>query len=194
MNLIRPFLGMCFGIALLLSSQSAQAQAEEGTDTKGFNPDKLFFGGNFGMSFGDFTFINITPQVGYQFNRYLAAGGGISFISTGFTQRDFNGNKIYKDTYNSAGLNLFGRVYPIPFLFVQAQPEYNYTWGRTKFYNGQPEATLDGEFVPVLLLGAGAVIPAGRSGSFIAMLQYNVIDNDRSVYGNRPFVSFGFNF
>ena len=193
MKQIRQSLSVLLGLMLLCTATSVRAQSDEAAGTKGFNPDRLFFGGNFGMSFGDFTFINITPQVGYQFNRYLAAGGGVSFIGTGFTQRDFNGNKIYKDTYNSAGLNIFGRVYPIPFLFLQAQPEYNYTWGRTKFYNGLPEAKLDGEFVPVLLLGAGAVIPAGR-GSFIAMLQYNVIDNDRSVYGNRPFVSFGFNF
>jgi hypothetical protein len=26
------------------------------------------------------------------------------------------------------------------------------------------------------------------------MLQYNVIQNDRSVYGDRPFLSFGINF
>jgi hypothetical protein len=193
MKLARSTFGFFFGIALLMTAQHTLAQTDEGAGTKGFDPDRLFFGGNFGMSFGDFTFINITPQVGYRFNQYLAAGGGVGFIGTGFTQRDFNGNRIYRDSYYSAGLNLFGRVHPIPYLFVQAQPEYNYTWGRTKFYNGQAEAKLDGEFVPVLLLGAGAVIPAGR-GSFIAMLQYNVIDNDRSVYGNRPFVSFGFNF
>lgn len=193
MNRVRLVIYVICASIFLCSAQFAQAQAIEETDKRGFDPDRLFFGGNFGMSFGDYTFINITPQVGYMFNRYLAAGGGVSFIGTGFTQRDFNGNKIYKDSYNSAGLNLFGRLYPIPFLFLQAQPEYNYTWGRTKFYNGQPEIKLDGEFVPVLLLGAGAVIPAGR-GSFIAMVQYNVIDNNRSVYGNRPFVSFGFNF
>jgi hypothetical protein len=192
MNHRRQIRCLLLAAMFIVFAHSARAQAEE-TETKGFDPDRLFFGGNFGMSFGDYTFINITPQVGYQFNRYLAAGGGLSFIGSAFTQRDYNGDKIYKDSYNSAGLNLFGRVYPIPFLFLQAQPEYNYTWGKTKFYNGLPEVKLDGEFVPVLLLGAGAVIPAGR-GAFVAMIQYNVIDNDRSVYGNRPFVSFGLNF
>jgi hypothetical protein len=179
--------------AVLLASLTLQAQQEGEEPRKGFDPERLFFGGNFGLSFGDYTFINITPQVGYQFNRYLAAGGGLSFIGTGYTYRDYNGDKLYKDTYNSAGLNIFGRVSPLPFLFIQAQPEYNYTWGKTKFYNGQPDINLDGEFVPVLLIGAGAVIPAGK-GSFIAMLQYNVIQNDRSVYGDRPFLSFGINF
>ena len=180
-------------VFLLMASLAVCAQEEKAAPTKGFDPSRVFFGGNFGMSFGDYTFINITPQVGYQFNQYLAAGAGIGFIGTGYTYRDFNGNKLYKDTYNSAGINVFGRVYPFPFLFVSAQPEFNYTWGKTKFYNGQSEVKLDGEFVPVLLVGAGAVIPAGR-GSFIASLQYNVIQNNRSVYGERPFLSFGYNF
>ncbi len=180
-------------ILVLAAGLSLHAQEEAPAEKKGFDPSRLFFGGNFGMSFGDYTFINITPQVGYQFNRYLAAGAGLSFIGTGYTTYYTNGSKYSKETYNSAGLNIFGRVYPVPFLFLQAQPEYNYTWGKTKFYNGQDEIKLDGEFVPVLLLGAGAVIPMGR-GSFIAMLQFNVIDNARSVYGNRPFFSFGVNF
>ena len=180
-------------VCLVCLTLGVVAQEEKAEPTKGFDPSRVFFGGNFGMSFGDYTFINITPQVGYQFNPYLAAGAGIGFIGTGYTYRDYNGNKLYKDSYNSAGINVFGRVFPFRFLFISAQPEFNYTWGKTKFYNGQSEIKLNGEFVPVLLVGAGAVIPAGR-GSFIASLQYNVIQNDRSVYGDRPFVSFGFNF
>ena len=176
---------------------SAQAQEEkeiekEKKESK-FDKSRLFFGGNLGMSFGDMTFINISPQVGYQFSQYFAAGGGINFISSSFTIRDYNNNKLYKDSYSYAGLNVFGRVYPIPFLFAQVQPEYNYSWGKTKFYNGQPEIKQDGSFVPVLLLGAGAAIPAGR-GRMIAMMQYDVIGDVRSPYGRNIFFTFGYNF
>jgi hypothetical protein len=181
------------GSSLLFNQLQAQDAGEMQEPRKGFDKEKLFFGGNFGLSFGDYTFINVTPQVGYQFNPYFSAGAGVSFIGSAFTQRDFNGNKIYKDSYYSSGLNVFGRVSPIRFLFLQLQPEMNYTWGRTKFYNGQNELKLEGEFVPVLLAGVGVVIPAGR-GALIGMLQYNLLQNNRSIYGSRPFVSFGFNF
>lgn len=180
------------GLALIITL-GVSAQEEKTEPVKGFDSNRLFFGGNFGMSFGDYTFINITPQVGYQFNPYLSAGAGIGFIGTGYTYRDYNGDKLYKESYNSAGINVFARVYPLRFLFVSVQPEFNYTWGKTKFYNGQSSLTLEGEFVPVLLVGAGAVIPAGK-GSFIASLQYNLLQNNRSVYGDRPFISFGYNF
>lgn len=178
---------------VLIFNFSIQAQEEEEPQKKGFDKSKLFFGGNFGMSFGDVTFINISPQVGYQFNQFFAAGGGINFISTGYTYRDYNGDKLFKDSYGYAGLNVFGRIYPLSFLFAQVQPEYNYSWGKTKYYNNQPDQKLDGAFVPVLLIGAGAAIPAGR-GRMIAMLQYDLIGDVRSPYGRNAFFTFGYNF
>jgi hypothetical protein len=180
---------------MLILGFSVFAQREEGNEKSGsgFDKSKLFFGGNFAMSFGDQTFINISPQVGYQFSQYFSAGGGVNFISSSFTFRDNNGNKLYKDSYSYAGLNIFGRVFPIPFLFAQVQPEYNYSWGKRKFYNGQPELNQDGAFVPVLLIGAGAAIPAGK-GRLMAMLQYDVIGDVRSPYGRNMFFTFGYNF
>ena len=82
----------------------AQAQEEkeiekEKKESK-FDKERLFFGGNLGLSFGDMTFINISPQVGYQFSQYFAAGGGINFISSSYTIRDYNGDKLYKDSYS----------------------------------------------------------------------------------------------
>ncbi len=185
----------CISFFMLLFGFSVFAQSEEGDEKKGsgFDKSRLFFGGTFGMSFGNQTFINISPQVGYQFSQFFSAGAGVNFISSSFTVRDYNGNKLYKDSYSYAGLNIFGRVYPIPFLFAQVQPEYNYSWGKTKFYNGQPEIKLDGAFVPVLLIGAGAAIPAGK-GRLIAMLQYDVIGDVRSPYGRNMFFTFGYNF
>ena len=147
----------CITFLMVMFGFSVFAQSEEGNEKSGsgFDKSRLFFGGNFGMSFGNQTFINISPQVGYQFSQFFSAGAGVNFISSSFTFRDVNGNKLYKDSYSFAGLNIFGRVFPIPFLFAQVQPEYNYSWGKTKFYNGQPEIKQDGAFVPVLLMVPG---------------------------------------
>jgi len=54
----------CITFFMLMLGFSVFAQREEGNEKSGgFDKSKLFFGGNFGMSFGDQTFINISLQV-----------------------------------------------------------------------------------------------------------------------------------
>jgi hypothetical protein len=186
-------------ILLLLSivtiSQYTMAQDEPEDEPKqGFDKSKLFFGGNFGLSFGSYsTLINVSPQIGYRFSRYFAAGGGPNFIYYSQKYIDFAGNDIYRENMGYAGLNVFGRFYPIDQVFLQLQPEANYNWGKQKFYDGNtPDYKLDGKLVPSMLAGAGGAVPAG-AGAFIVMVQYDLLQQPRSPYGNRAFFSFGYN-
>lgn len=173
-----------------LFSAVVVAQDEEGEPAKqGFDKSKLFIGGNFGLGFGNVsTLINVSPQLGYRFNRYIAAGVGINFI--------YSSNKYewlgYKEQFGVAGLNIFGRFYPIQYAFVQLQPEANYTWGKQKDLNSDAEYKLDSKVVPSLLGGVGAAIPAGR-GYFIISANYDLLQNERSPYGSRTFFNFGYN-
>jgi len=182
-----------FMVLGLMASVSLKAQDEpEPPPKKGFDKEKLFFGGNFGLSFGDYTLINISPQIGYRFNRYLAAGAGLNFIYSSIRYRYYPSTDDYRNSYGVAGINIFGRVYPIDYVFLQLQPEMNYTWGKVKFYDGTPDAKLPAKIVPSLLGGAGGAIPAGR-GAFIVMVEYDLLQNDRSPYGTRAFFNFGYN-
>lgn len=189
------FLSIAIAIATISVGQaySQDEPAVEKPQGK-FDPDRLFFGGSFGVTFGDFTFINLSPQVGYAFNQYLAAGGGINFIFSSDKVRGYNGQELYKQSSGFAGLNVFGRVYPIRFLFISAQPELNYSWGKIEYYNPPaPDYKLEGKFVPSLLLGGGVAIPAGR-GAMLISAQYDVLYSDRTPYGNNIFFSFGYTF
>lgn len=174
-----------------LAVQAQQEPVEQEQAKGGFNKENLFFGGNFGLSFGDYTLVNVSPQVGYRFNRYLAAGAGVNFLYSSFKRR-YNVGADYKENYGNAGLNIFGRVYPIEYLLLQLQPEANYVWGKIK-YPDNTQLKLDGQIVPSLLGGAGAVIPTGGRGSFIVMVQYDLLQNERSPYQNRAFYNFGYN-
>jgi hypothetical protein len=173
-------------LVLAAAALAVQAQDEEQPEEKGFKKENLFFGGNFGLSFGNYTLINVSPQVGYRFNRYFAAGTGVNFI---YSSSKFFG---YRENYGVAGLNVFARAYPIEQAFVQLQPEANYTWGKQKFDNNS-EFKLEGKVVPSLLAGAGVAIPVGR-GAMLLMIQYDVLQQSRSPYGSNAFVSVGFNF
>lgn len=165
-------------------------------DTKKFDPSKLVIGGNLGASFGNFTFINISPQVGYRFSPMFTAGVGVNYIYSSFRVDDFNGNAYYREKFSYAGANLFGRFFPTNFLFVSLQPEVNYSWGKVDYENSDiPDLKMDAEWIPTLLVGAGVMMGgSGGRGGVMLSLQYDVAQNPRSPYGTRPFVSMGFNF
>jgi len=196
---MKKLIFISFCMASLFFCDPAFAQEPQAQDDPpregGFDPSRLFFGGSFGVSFGDYTFINVSPQAGYRFNQYLAAGTGINFIYSSYKYRYTNGQEYYSDQFGYAGLNIFGRVYPIQFIFLQVQPEYNYSWGKRKYEDPPlPDEKLDGKFVPSLLLGAGAAIPTGARGAFIVSAQYDVLQNERTPYGSNVFFSIGYNF
>ena len=179
-------------LALVTCVSICSAQDEEG-EKKGFDKSKIFVGGNFGLSFGDYTLLNVSPQLGYRFNQYFAAGAGVNFLYSSQKYRNFNGDPSYKASYGVAGLNAFGRVYPIQYLLLQAQPEMNYTWGKIRNYS-TPATTekVGGAYVPSMLLGGGVILPSGIGG-FIIMVQVDVLNNKRSPYGTRPVYNFGYN-
>ena len=167
----------------------AQDEPEEPKE-KGFDKSKLFFGGNFGLGFGNVsTLVNVSPQIGYRFNKYLAAGAGINFIYSSYKYEWLD----YKEQYGVAGLNIFGRVYPIEYIFLQLQPEANYTWGKQKSLSSDFEVKLDSKIVPSLLGGVGAAIPTGGRGYFLISANYDLLQNTRSPYGSRAFFNFGYN-
>jgi hypothetical protein len=164
---------------------------------KGFQKEKLFVGGNFGLSIGDYTLINVSPQIGYRFSKLIAAGIGTNFQYISLKERDPLDNSPYRKlTQGVVGLNLFGRVYPFEHFMLQVQPEGNYIFGEQKFYATatQPEQTfkLDAVIVPSLLAGGGLVIPSGR-GALIMALMYDVLQQQNSPYGKQPILSITYN-
>jgi hypothetical protein len=179
--------------ALLTAAQLSGYAQEEAPAEKGFDKSKLFFGGNFGLNFGDLTLINISPQAGYRFSNFFAAGVGINMQYISLKERYLDGSNYSKTAYGAGGLNVFGRIYPIPQVLLQLQPEVNYVFGKIKYYNPPSEITQKSRIVPSLLAGAGITIPSGRS-AFIATVMYDVIQDANSPYSTRPFYNFGYNF
>lgn len=182
-------------IVAVFSTTALNAQQEENSEPKkGFQKEKLFLGGNFGLAFGNYTFINISPQIGYRFNHFLAAGFGINGQYVSFKERDYyTGDPYRKVSQTVFGLNTFGRVYPIRNIMLQVQPEANYIFGKQIFY-GPPkeEYKLDAMIVPSLLAGGGLALPSGR-GEMLITIFYDVLQNANSPYGKRPIYNFGYN-
>jgi hypothetical protein len=168
-----------------------------GQDTlrhRGLRKENFFVGGNFGMTFGQYTLINVSPQLGYRFNKFVAAGLGLNLLYVSDKEKDLYGNDYRKVVQGVTGLNLFGRVYPLQYIMLQVQPEANYIFGKQIFYQPTRQSySLDASIVPSLLVGGGFVMPSDRA-SLIISLMYDVLQDVNSPYGNKPVVNVGYNF
>ena len=114
-------------LVLLTGFYFANAQDEntKGDEKKaGFKKENLFVGGDLTLGFSNlYTALGISPYFGYSLNKYVdvAASFNLNYIS----QRDYvvYGDKVRQTVY---GPGVFVRVYPIKFLFAQAQYEFNF--------------------------------------------------------------------
>ncbi|GAO41326.1 hypothetical protein [Flavihumibacter petaseus] len=192
---------MALALVVTMITQSTAQYDEDSAAKKGFDKSRMFIGGNFGMSFGDYTFINVSPQAGYRFSQMIAAGIGINGQYTQIRTRGYDNETVARSNYGVAGMNIFGRFFPIPQAFLQVQPELNYIWGSYTDYLSDSKSSVNGGIMPSLLLGAGGVLPMGSVGGLMIMVQYDLLNktgylptDPSTPYGNKPFISIGFSF
>ena len=115
----------------LLSIQVAVAQEEEeeATEKKGFKKENFFTGGSISLSFFNNSFlIGGNPVFGYSLTRWADIGVVANYNYTSY--RDYNvfDDKLRQTIY---GGGFFTRLFPVRFLFAQAQIEHN--WIRLKY-------------------------------------------------------------
>ena len=115
-----------------------------------FDARNLRYGLNLGLNLSnDYTFLRIAPQLGYQFNKYVMAGAGVSYY---YSKRKYYYSNESRNN-NSLGANLFGYLYPTSFLAISVQPEVNYIWN--SYREGSAVTYKKDVLVPSVVIGAG---------------------------------------
>ncbi|MBL0343175.1 MAG: hypothetical protein IPP71_21290 [Bacteroidetes bacterium] len=171
-------------IALTLLFSISVSFAQENL-TKYLFKDKLFFGGNLGLQFGNLTYVDVSPLIGYKITEKLHAGIGATYIY--YRYKDSFGNyetSIY-------GGRVFGRYYPIDNLFAHVEYE---------ILNLDVPASVPGSNYDVLvrdnissvLVGGGYVQPIGTNASLMLMVLFNLTEEQYSPYQN-PIFRIGIN-
>ncbi|RYY39599.1 MAG: hypothetical protein EOO08_09855 [Chitinophagaceae bacterium] len=167
-----------FGCALLASAFAQDS-------THGFRKEKLFTGGSLSIGFGTGYFLGgINPVLGYELTHWLDAGIAVNYT---FTQQrylySYGGVPLDDKARQSVyGGGLFTRIFPVNFLFAQAQIEHNFI--NFKYYppNGGT-VQQDDRQATSLLLGAGYT--SGRTGGgpygYLAVL-FDVLKDPNSPY------------
>ena len=172
------FLILCIitRISLYSFSQEYDPYTYQDIKPKSVLSDKVFFGGGFGLQFGTFTVIKITPEVGYRLSSNFEIGVGAYYM--------FTKNSIYNFSDHVYGGNIFTRVFVYKNIFIQGEYEmlniadFDYSTG---YYTEQRI------FIPGLLGGIGYRQKVGERSAILTTVLYNFSISDKTPYMNPIF-------
>jgi hypothetical protein len=170
-----------------------KAQTEYGETFK----SRIYVGGSFALGLGNVTSIDISPMAGYNFNRYLSAGAGITYMFYSYND-PFGNSADYRTSFY--GARVFARAVPLPDLlrglFLHAEYEsINNERLAEAFPNGPLQ--LQRTWTPAVLIGPGFRSQMGANSFFTLSLYYNVLDDGTmatSIYSGPIIYRVGFIF
>lgn len=137
-----------------------------GREKSGFM-DKVFFGGGIGAGFGDYTYVSVSPIIGYRVSPKLTTGLRLMYQYTTFAYYN-NSTRDYEDysghDYSIGGFVTYSLFGPI---FIQGEYEHlNYDG---LYYDGTSMRTTFNS----ILAGGGISQPVGRKAGIFLVLLYN---------------------
>ena len=110
-------------IFILVISVSLNSFAQDESEEKFFKKENVFTGGTLNVAFGNqVTNLGISPFFGYSLNKYFDVAAVINFNYISERLDYPAGDKIRQKLY---GPGAFVRLFPVKFLFVQGQYEFN---------------------------------------------------------------------
>ncbi|HEX7846047.1 MAG TPA: hypothetical protein VF476_09635 [Chitinophagaceae bacterium] len=167
----------------MLLSLIVAGQDEEEDDKKGgFKKENLFTGGSISLAFYNNTFlVGASPVFGYSITNWADLGLVVNYNYTSYRDYNYVTNDKLRQTVYGGGA--FLKLYPVRFLFVQAQFEHNFI--RQKFI---PEVGITQKYkddVSSFLVGGGYT--SGRQGRggqpfFYLAVLFDVSGNKNSPY------------
>ncbi len=170
---------LLLSIALLIAiGFNITAQNDSGkSDFK----DKLYTGGNLGLTFGTYTNVIVSPMVGARLNERMYAGLGIEY--------QYTKDKRYEPalTYNQFGARVFTQYNFIPQLFAHLE----FAAMSMEKYNLQ--LNKERNFVPFLYVGGGYRHMISKKSFVSFRILFDVLQNPNSPYKSwEPIYSIGF--
>ena len=136
--------------------------------------DRLFFGGNLGLSFGSLTYINVSPTVGVRLTEKVGVGAGpvYSYFEDRTDRRNVYRTEIF-------GGRLFSQYQAMENVVVYGEYELiNMEVPDLLFKN------LVRENISSLFIGGGYLHRIGMRSAVSLMVLFNVIESDYVIYEN----------
>lgn len=187
----KKFLILFFSFIFLMNISNAQNRDKPPLR------ERMFFGGNFWMQFGNVTDIEISPLVGFYVRPKLSLGAGIKY-----RYYKFKGDPIKPNGTHIYGFNVFSRYHIIPTfadlipgldMGIFAHVEYE-GLSLDNYYDARSSVYTPGRFwLSSVLVGGGISQRIGPRGAINFMILYNLNETANSLESN-PVIRIGFNF
>lgn len=165
---------------ILTLSNTVQAQQNESDDMKGkFRQDNIFLGTSLNIALANRSFnLGLNPEIGYSVTNWLDAGVALNINYFSQNASEFSSIRFRNFNY---GAGSFLRIWPVNFLHIQIQPEYNWISSSQKdVFTGQ-SGTYNFN-AGSLLVGVGYGTRVMRSHYSYVTLMIDVLQNKYSPY------------
>jgi len=167
-----------------------------------YKESKLYFGGNLGLSFGTYTYVEIAPLVGYRITPRLSAGLGPKYMyikESNYYETNIYGAKtfalfsIFKNINETINIGIgdifvygeseFFNVEPGHYVTVYYPPAYfpDLDYLVPKYIKYQKDSR---RWLNVTLIGGGLRFPLGGRAGFSIMALWDVTQNPYYSYSN----------
>lgn len=170
-----------------LTTSQLYSQTDYGETLK----SRLYVGGTFGLGFGTYTNIDLSPMIGYNINRHLSGGVGATYM---FYSYRYGSESIRGNFY---GGRVFTRIAPLPDqlpgLFIHGE----YESINNERYVPSNIFSLTRAWTPAVLIGAGFKQQAGTNSFFTVSVLFNALDDgtqESTIYGGPLIYRVGFIF
>lgn len=167
----------CILLALSISSFAQQNDADE---RKGkFKNENIFLGSSLNLGLANRSFnVGLNPEIGYSVTKWLDAG--VSLNINYFSQNASDYSRIRFRNFNYGG-GTFLRIWPVSFLHLQIQPEYNWISSSQKDVLTNQTGTYNYQ-AGSLLVGVGYGTRVLGSHYSYVTLMIDVLQNRNSPY------------
>lgn len=134
--------------------------------------EKIFVGGGFGAGFGDYTYINVSPIIGYRVTSRLSVGMRLMYQYTTFDYFDFQDQKTKTYNGNDFGIGGFARLTVYGPLYLQAEYEH-LSYDELNYLGDKYRSSFDS-----YMAGGGLAQPLGQRAVLFMTAMYNFSYNN----------------
>ena len=168
-------------LIVLFALQNANSQNTMVT-LQDLNPKPVFFGGGLVLGGGTGTFqIGLNPELVKSYNEYVDLGAAVNFYYASYKYLDNAGNVLSRTNNTQLGVGGFARVWPLQKLFIQLQPEYNWTFSRARDFSSSGNSGSASVSAPSVLTGIGYGQRSENGFSYFSIM-FDLVNSPKSPY------------